>query len=91
MEKKLKFINTMSIPEFKNKFDVNAIELKRNEGTGKYFFVYGVETGAVSRKVENGKLTEPVISEVCSSATGEMFYLMHQKGEGAGAVTLATF
>ena len=90
MEKNLKFIDTMSIEEFKKKFNVSKIEIKRNENTGKCFFVYGVETGAVSSRVENGELTMPVISEVCSTETGEMFYLLHQKGERSGATTLAT-
>ncbi|MPM76311.1 hypothetical protein SDC9_123309 [bioreactor metagenome] len=90
MEKSLEFIDTMSISEFKKKFNVSKIEVKRNENTGKCFFVFGVETGAVSRKVETGELTVPVISEVCSAETGDMFYLLHQKGEGAGATTLAT-
>ena len=47
------------------------------------------ETGACSRKVESGELTIPVISEVCSAETGDIFLLLHQKGEG-GATTLAT-
>lgn len=89
MEKNLKFITTWTIKEFKRKFDVSEIEVMRNENSGKCFFVYGVETGAVSRKVETGELTSPVISEVLSPETGEMFYLLHQKGEGAGATTLA--
>ena len=89
MEKNLRFINTMSINDFKSKFGVNQIDVKRNESTGKHFFVYGFETGAVSKKIETGSLTIPVISEVCSADTGNMFYLLHQKGEN-GAVTLAT-
>lgn len=80
----------MSINDFKSKFGVDQIDVKRNESTGKHFFVYGFETGAVSRRVESGGLTVPVISEVCSPDTGDMFYLLHQKGEGGGAVTLAT-
>lgn len=90
MEKGLKFIDTLSIVEFKKKLNVENIEVKRNENTGRCFFVYGVETGAVSKKVETGELTTPVISRVCSDETGEMFYLLHQKGEGARVRTLAT-
>ena len=89
MEKNLKFIETMSVSEFKELFDVDKIEIKKNERTGKCFFVYGVETGVVSRKALSGELTMPMISEVISPDTGEMFYLLHQKGEGAGATTLA--
>ena len=58
-------------------------------GVRKCFFVYGCETGAVSDKFLNGKVTNPVISQVCSPDTGDMFYMLHQRGEG-GAMTLAT-
>ena len=86
---KLKFLETMTINEFKSQKEVKAIEVKQNPHTGKCFFVYGFETGACSRKVETGELTIPVISEVCSAETGDIFLLLHQKGEG-GATTLAT-
>lgn len=79
----------MSIADFKALQNVEKIEIKRNEHTGKCFFIYGFETGACSRKAETGELTIPVISEVCSAETGEMFFLLHQQGEG-GATTLAT-
>ena len=87
MERNLKFLKTMSVAEFKALQQVE--EIKRNEHTGKCFFVYGFETGACSKKVETGDLTMPVISEVCSAETGDMFFLLHQQGEG-GATTLAT-
>lgn len=89
MEKNLKFLNTMSIAEFKAQHEVKSIDIKKNEQTGKCFFVYGVETGACSKRAERGDLTMPVISEVCSADTGEVFLLLHQKEEG-GATTLAT-
>ncbi|MEI3154486.1 MAG: hypothetical protein V8S95_04785 [Odoribacter sp.] len=89
MERNLKFLKTMSVAEFKALQQVEKIEIKRNEHTGKCFFVYGFETGACSKKVETGDLTMPVISEVCSAETGDMFFLLHQQGEG-GATTLAT-
>lgn len=56
----------------------------------KVFFVYGLETGPCSRKVETGQLTDPVVSQVCNAETGEMFMMLHQRGEG-GAPTLAVF
>ena len=67
----------MSVAEFKAQHNVEKIEVKRNEHTGKCFFVYGFETGACSRKVETGELTIPVISEVCSAETGDIFLLLH--------------
>lgn len=81
MERNLKFLKTMSVAEFKAQHNVEKIEVKRNEHTGKCFFVYGFETGACSRKVETGELTIPVISEVCSAETGDIFLLLHQKGK----------
>ena len=81
---KLKFLETMTVNEFKAQKGVNKIEVKQNPHTGKCFFVYGCETGAVSDKFLN-----PVISQVCSPDTGDMFYMLHQKGEG-GAMTVAT-
>jgi hypothetical protein len=85
----LKFLETLSIEEFKAKNGVVRIDVKQNPQTGKCFFVYGCETGAVSEKFLSGKITTPVISQVCSADTGDMFYLLHQRGEG-GAMTLAT-
>lgn len=89
MERNLKFLKTISVADFKVQHNVEQIEIKRNEHTGKCFFVYGFETGACSKKVETGELTIPVISEVCLADTGDMFFLLHQRGEG-GAVTLST-
>ena len=87
---KLKFVETLTIEEFKAKNGVETLEVKQNPQTGKCFFVYGCETGAVSERFILGEITTPVISQVCSPATGEMFYLLHQKGE-EGAPTLAVF
>ena len=89
MERNLKFLKTMSVAEFKAQHNVEKIEVKRNEHTGKCFFVYGFETGACSRKVETEKLTIPVIPQECSDETGDKFPLLQQKGVG-GATTLAT-
>ena len=85
----LKFVETLSVAEFKAQKNVQKIEVKQNPHNGKCFFVYGCEVGAVSEKFLKGKLTNPVISQVCSAETGDMFYLWHQQGEG-GAPVLAT-
>ena len=85
----LKFIQTWSINDFKNNQQVQEIEIKRNESTGKYFFTYGAETGACSKKVASGEITTPVISQVCIPTTGDMFYLLHQQGDTGGVTTLA--
>lgn len=85
---KLKFIETLSVAEFKAQQGVEKLEVKQNPQTGKCFFVYGLQTGAVSDKFLKGGITNPVISQVCSPETGDMFYMLHQKGDG-GATVLA--
>lgn len=85
---KLKFIETLSVAEFKAQQGVEKLEIKQNPQTGKCFFVYGIETGAVSEKFNKGELTDPVISKVVSPEDGELFFMLHQRGEG-GAPTLA--
>lgn len=89
MSAELKFLKTFSVNEFKQKMGVDSMEIKRNPLTGKCFFVYGFETGAVSKRFDNGGISQPVISEVLSAETGGMFYMIHERGEG-GAETLAT-
>lgn len=88
MYENLKFLRTWSVDDFKKAHQVEEIEIKRNDATGKHFFVYGLETGACSNKVATGNLTKPVVSQVCSAETGDMFFMLHQKGEG-GALTIA--
>ena len=85
----LKFIETMSIAEFKTKMGVGRIDVKQNPNTGKCFFVYGCETGAVSERFLKVDNTKPVNTQVCSPETGDMFYMLHQQGDG-GVPTLAT-
>ena len=87
MERNLKFLQTWSVPEFKQNNNVQDIEILQNPATGKVFFSYGAETGACSRRAKEGELTDPVVSRVCSADTGDMFYLLHQRGEG-GAMRL---
>lgn len=89
MDKNLKFLKTFTVNEFKQKMGVETMEIKRNPLTGKCFFVYGFETGAVSKRFDNGGISQPVISEVCSAETGDVFFMIHERSEG-GAETLAT-
>lgn len=86
---KLHFVETLSVEDFKAQHNVEKIEVKQNPHTGKCFFVYGIETGAVSEKSLKGEITCPVILQVVSPEDGEMFFMLHQKGEG-GAPVLAT-
>ena len=41
---KLKFLETLTVNEFKAQKGVSKIEVKQNPHTGKCFFVYGCET-----------------------------------------------
>ena len=67
---RLKFLETVTVNEFKTQKGVNKIEIKQNPHTGKCFFVYGCETGAVSDKFINGEVTNPkyahLIQVTCS-------------------------
>ena len=44
----------MSVEDFKKGMGVPEIEVKKNPHTGKCFFVYGNEVGAVSSRFERG-------------------------------------
>ena len=85
------FKKGMGVPEIEVKKNPHTgIEVKKNPHTGKCFFVYGNEVGAVSSRFERGGIDMPVISQVCSADTGELFFMLHQRGEG-GCATLARF
>ena len=85
----LAFVKTWSVPQFKQNQGIEKIEVKRNERTGKLFFVYGFETGACSKKVESGEVTMPIVSKVVSTTTGDELYMLHQQGED-DATTIIT-
>lgn len=80
----LQFLETLTVEQFKAEKNVSTIKVKQNPKTGKLFFTFGSQTGAVSSK---GIPTEPMISLVCGDE-GE-FYLLHNEGNGAPVV--ATF
>lgn len=85
---RLKFIETLSVADFKAQKGVSKIEVKQNPSTGKCFFAFGFETGAVSAKFLRSGIDNPVISQVCVPETGDMFYLLHEQGE-SNVATLA--
>ncbi len=89
--KSLKFIETLTVSQFKNKTNVEAIDIKKNPRSGKLFMTYGASTGAVASKFSAetlNQLTRPMVSLV-ENSDGESFYILHQQGEGAP--TLASF
>lgn len=85
MENSLTFLSTQTVEQFKAQQLVSKLDVKKNPKTGKLFFTYGAQTGAVSSK---GIPTKPMISKV-STPEGDSFYLLHE--EGQGAPTIATF
>jgi hypothetical protein len=78
----LKFIETLTVNQFKAKMNVERLDIKKNPHTGKLFFSYGAKVGAVSAK---GIPSKPMVSEVCGE-DGETFYLLHNEGEGAATI-----
>ena len=40
----------------------------------------------MSEKFNKGQLTDPVISKVVSPEDGDMFFMLHQRGEGGAPV-----
>jgi len=77
---KLKFLSTMTAEEFKVQHGITKIDIFRNEKTGKNFFAYGNEKGAVYSEYPVKPLKEPMVSEV-QTGTGEQFFLLHDRGE----------
>ena len=81
----LEFLKTRTVEQFKAEQHVDKILVKKNPKTGKLFFTFGAEVGAVAVK---GIPQHPMISQVKGSE-GE-FYLLHEEGNG-GAEVVATF
>ena len=79
----LEFLSTVNVNDFKAAQGVVDLEIFKNEKTGKCFFSYGANTGAVTSKFPKEKLHTPVVSKVRSEETGETFFLLHNQGEGA--------
>ena len=84
----LNFLKTMELDSFKEGLGAADIEIKLNNKTGKIFFSCGTKTGAVSSVCASNEFKDPVVSEVLSEDTGEVFYMLHSRGEG-GASCLA--
>lgn len=80
---KLEFLRTVSAEDFKAQQGVSKLDILRSETTGKCFFAYGSKSGAVTSKYPREALTEPMVSEVKSEETGEVFFLLHNKGESS--------
>jgi hypothetical protein len=79
----LDFLNTVDVDTFKAAQGVSELDIVRSKKTGKCFFSYGTETGAVTSKFPAEPLHTPMVSQVQSHVTGKIFYLLHNRGEGA--------
>lgn len=86
MEQNLKFIDTLTVEQFKKGTGVEKIQVKRNPKTNKLFFQFGGRVGAVAAK---GIPQHPMISRV-ETPEGDQFYLLHEEAQG-GAPVVATF
>lgn len=86
MDNRLKFIETLTVEQFKAAQYVDKIQVKQNPKTNKLFFTFGSKTGAVAVK---GIPQHPMVSQV-ETPDGEVFWLLHEEGTG-GAPVLATF
>lgn len=78
----LKFIETLTVEQFKAAQNVAEICVKKNPHTGKLFFTYGAKTGAVSQK---GVPEHPMVSSV-ETPKGENFFLLHEEAQGGAEV-----
>lgn len=94
----LNFVDTLTIEQFKAKFMVSRIDVKKNPKTGSLFFTYGSKVGAVALK---GIPSHPMISIVYPEGVTpdlehlgqkecKTFCLLHEEGQG-GAPVLASF
>jgi hypothetical protein len=84
----LRFLSTVTVDEFKAEQGIDRIDIFRHEKSGKNFFAYGNERGAVYSKYPSEPLKEPMISHV-ETSEGEKFFMLHNKGDG-GATKMAT-
>jgi hypothetical protein len=73
---------TWSVPAFKSKHNISSIDVVRNPNSGKLFFV-SKDDGDIRGAVSAAYTADPCISEVCGE-DGEMFFLLHKRGEGNG-------
>ena len=90
-KKKLIFNETLTVEQFKAKTKVSRIDVKKSPKTGKLFFTFGTQIGAVATK---GIPKHPMFSFVKGDPTPEnpdgTFWLLHEEGQG-GAPVLASF
>lgn len=89
---KLTFNQTMTVEDFKTEQKTEKISVKElNPGSFSMLNSLNKVIGAVSVKVATPEgITKPVVSSV-TDETGRTFFMLHQLGENANAVTIAEF
>ena len=76
------FLRTVSVDMFKKEHGVKKLDIMRSDTSGKQFFVFGNDSGAVSSNFDPATSANPVVSKVKSEDSDEEpFYLLHNKGE----------
>lgn len=89
----LKFIESLTVEQFKDRMKVPSIKIKKNPKTGLLFMSYGAAVGAVSNNLDfTDKDVTPIVSFVEGTdkeGKPTKFWMIHNEGEGVA--TLATF
>ncbi len=79
------FIDTFTVPQFKDEVGATALNLVRSPKTDKYFLAdeAGNSVGAVSKKIAKASDLEPdCVVSLVKGDDGKEFYIMHNQGEG---------
>ncbi len=82
------FIDTFTVPQFKDEVGATALNLVRSPKTNKYFLAdeAGNTVGAVSKKIADADdLEDDCVVSLVRGDDGKEFYIMHNQGEGGTA------
>lgn len=81
----LTYNQTWTVEQFKDLHKDSELSVIKNPNTGKLFFICGDAQGAVSSNVAQSET--PVISEVSDKATGEVFFMLHNRSKNNVVMT----
>lgn len=85
----VKFLKTLSVPNFKEEVGAQVLDLKQNPKTGKYFLVNEGGT-VVAGASADATGDSPLVVSQLETAEGQTLWYMHKKASG-GAPTLRSF
>lgn len=83
----LTFVESWTINQFKKAQNVEKLDIKCNEKTGKLFFQFGGKTGAATATEFKEPLVSLVVGEPSERNPDGKFFLLHESG---GAPVVAT-